>query len=88
MATPRLLVVVLTTLLTAAVAQAAEPPALARARTLYNAADYDGAIAAAATARRQPAAADASSLVLARAHLERFRRRHSNRSVVATGKFV
>ena len=73
MATPRVLVVVFATLLTAAVAQAAEPPALARARTLYNAADYDGAIAAAATARRQPAAADAASLVLARAHLERFR---------------
>ena len=31
----------------AALAEAAEPAALARARTLYNAADYDGAIAAA-----------------------------------------
>ena len=54
---------------------AAEPAALARARTLYNAADYDGAIAAAADARRQPAAADAAALVLARAHLERYRQR-------------
>jgi hypothetical protein len=54
---------------------AAEPAALARARTLYNAADYDGAIAAATDARRQPAAADAAALVLARAHLERYRQR-------------
>lgn len=53
----------------------AEPAALARARTLYNAADYDGAIAAATDARRQPAAADAAALVLARAHLERYRQR-------------
>jgi hypothetical protein len=53
----------------------AEPAALARARTLYNAADYDAAIAAAADARRQPGAADAAALVLARAHLERYRQR-------------
>lgn len=49
--------------------------ALARARTLYNAAEYDAAIVAATEARRQPAAADAASLVLARAHLERYRQR-------------
>ena len=55
-------------------AYAAEPSALARARMLYNAADYDGAIAAAAIARTQPAAADAAALVDARAHLERYRR--------------
>jgi len=54
---------------------AAEPASLARARTLYNEADYDGAIAAAADARRQAASADAASLVLARAHLERYRQR-------------
>lgn len=54
--------------------ESAEPPSLARARTLYNAADYDGAIAAASDARKQPAAADAAALVLARAHLERYRR--------------
>jgi hypothetical protein len=59
----------------AAPIRAAEPAALARARTLYNAADYDGAIAAAAEARRQPSAADAAALVLARAHLERYRQR-------------
>jgi len=54
-------------------AYGAEPSALARARTLYNAADYDGAIAEAATARMQPTTADAAALVEARAHLERFR---------------
>jgi hypothetical protein len=54
---------------------AAEPAALARARTLYNAADYDGAIVAASEARRQPEAADAAALVLARSYLERYRQR-------------
>lgn len=56
---------------------AAEPPALIRARSLYNAADYDGAIAAAATvvaSPTQPGAAEAAALVSARAHLERYRR--------------
>jgi hypothetical protein len=53
-------------------ASAAEHPALARARMLYNAADYDGAIESAATARAQPASADAAALVAARSHLERF----------------
>jgi hypothetical protein len=54
-------------------AVAAEPPALVRARTLYNAGSYDAAIDAATTARRDPTGADAAALVLARAHLERFR---------------
>ena len=54
-------------------AAAAEPPALARARTLYNAGSYDAAIDAASVARRDPQAGDAAALVLARAHLERFR---------------
>lgn len=53
---------------------AAEPSALARARVLYNSADYDGAIAAAALARMQPMTADAGALVEGRAHLERYRR--------------
>ena len=44
-------------------AQAAEPPALAKARTLYNAANYEGAIDAAGSARRQPMWADAAALV-------------------------
>ena len=52
---------------------AAEHPALAQARALYNAGDYDGAIAAAGTARTDPASADAAALVTGRAHLERFR---------------
>ena len=54
-------------------AHAAEPSPLAQARMLYNAADYDGAIAAAVIARTQPATADAAALVEARAHLERYR---------------
>jgi len=61
-------------LLACSSAYAAEPSALARARMLYNAADYDGAIAAAAIARTQAAAVDAAALVEARAHLERYRR--------------
>jgi len=54
-------------------AAAAEPAALARARALYNAGSYDAAIDAASTVRRDPQAGDAAALVLARAHLERFR---------------
>ncbi|MBI4264068.1 MAG: hypothetical protein HY657_06820 [Acidobacteria bacterium] len=54
-------------------AWAAEHPALAKARALYNAADYDGAIAAAAVARSDPMSADAAALVVGRAHLERYR---------------
>jgi hypothetical protein len=56
-------------------ASAAEHPSLAKARALYNAGDFDGAILAAAVSRRVPDAADASSLVSARAHLERYRQR-------------
>ena len=55
------------------VAAAAEPAELARARALYNAGSYDAAIDAASAARRDPKAEDAAALVLARAHLERFR---------------
>jgi hypothetical protein len=58
----------------AASAHAAEPPALARARTLYNAGDFDNAVTEAAAARRQPGAADAAAVIEARAHLERYRR--------------
>lgn len=54
---------------------AAEHPSLAQARTLHNAADYDGAIAAAAVARADPAWTDAAALVAARSHLERYRLR-------------
>ncbi len=58
-------------LLACSAAYAADPPPLARARMLYNALDYDGAIAAAAIARMQPTTADAAALVEARARLER-----------------
>jgi len=64
-------------------AAAAEPPALAKARALYNAADYDAAIAAAALARALPAAGDAAALVTARAHLERYRLRGDTTDLVA-----
>lgn len=57
-------------------ASAAEPPALARARMLYNAGDYEGAIDSASVARRQPQWADAASLVMARALLERYRQKN------------
>jgi hypothetical protein len=60
--------------LAGAPAWAAEPPALVAARTAYNAGDLDAAIAAATEARQHAESADAASLVLARAHLERFRR--------------
>lgn len=54
-------------------AMAAEPAALAKARARYNAGDFEGAIAAAAVARNVQSAADAAGLVIARAHLERYR---------------
>jgi hypothetical protein len=57
------------------VAHAAEPAPLARARSLYNAGNFDGAIDAAAVARTLPGAADAAALVIARSHLERYRNR-------------
>jgi hypothetical protein len=56
-------------------ASAAEHPSLAKARGLYNAADYDAAIDAASVARADPASAHAAALVVARAHLERHRAR-------------
>jgi len=52
---------------------AAEPPSLAQARVLYNAADYDAAIDAASVAFGDPASVDAATLVAARAYLERYR---------------
>ena len=50
-----------------------QPSPLALARQFYNDQQYDKAIVAASEARRAPAAADAAAVVLARAHLERFR---------------
>jgi len=65
---------------------AAEHPSLAKARALYNAADYDAAIAAASTARADPAAADAAALVAARSHLERYRLRSSDPADLAAAR--
>ena len=48
---------------------------LARARSLYNQRQFDGAIEAALAAQKTPATADAATVVLARAHLERYRER-------------
>jgi hypothetical protein len=56
-------------------AWANEPPALAKARALYNAGDFEGAIDAASVARKDAEWADAAALVVARAHLERYRER-------------
>ncbi len=52
-----------------------EPPALAKARTLYNAGDFEGAIDAASMARKDAEWGDAAALVVARAHLEQYRER-------------
>jgi hypothetical protein len=48
---------------------------LARARLLYNERQFDAAIEAARLARDTPETADAAAVVLARAHLERYRER-------------
>lgn len=56
-------------------AWADEPPALAKARMLYNASDYEGAIESAAVARRDASWADAAALIIARSHLEQYRQR-------------
>jgi hypothetical protein len=67
----------------APIAWAAEPPALAKARALYNSGNYEGAIDAAAIARRQPPWADAAALVIARSHLERYRQNADAKDLVA-----
>lgn len=67
--------VLVATLLAPAPLLAAEPSALARARTAYNAGRFDDAIDAASVARRQPQWADAAALVIARAELERYRQK-------------
>lgn len=48
---------------------------LAKARTLYNQKQFDEAIAVAMQARRQPDVAEKAAIVLARAHLDRYRER-------------
>ena len=64
--------ILLILLCTPAAAQRAE---LAKARALYNQRQFDGAIEAAAVAQKQMVTADAATVVLARAHLERYRER-------------
>jgi len=59
----------------AALPAGAQRAELARARTLYNERQFDGAIEAAGAASKVPATADAAAVVLARAHLERYRER-------------
>jgi hypothetical protein len=56
-------------------AWANEPPALARARALYNAGDFEGAIDTASMARQDAEWADAAALIVARAHLAKYRER-------------
>jgi tetratricopeptide (TPR) repeat protein len=72
---PRWVSAVVLVVFASAPAQGAEPASLARARTLYNEGNYDAAIEAAGEAVKGSIATDAASLVLARAHLERYRQR-------------
>lgn len=62
-------------LITFAIPAAAQRADLAQARTLYNERQFDAAIDAAIAAQKVPATADAATVVLARAHLERYRER-------------
>ena len=64
-------------------ALAAEPPALAKARSLYNEGNYEGAIDAAAVSRRQAGWADVSALVIGRSHLELFNQRADPKDLAA-----
>lgn len=56
-----------------AAAARAQPDPLARARALYNARNFDGALEAADEARRAPVHADSADLIAARAYLEKYR---------------
>jgi hypothetical protein len=64
---------VLALLSAAAVAEAAPPDLVARARLFYNRRQFDAAIETARAAARQPAHVDSAAVVLAHAHLERHR---------------
>jgi hypothetical protein len=66
---------ILAAILAGAPAAEATRADLARARTLYNQRQFDAAIEAATAARDTPATSDAAAIVLARAHLERYRER-------------
>jgi len=69
-------------------AVAAEPPPLAKARALYNAGDYQGAIDAAAMARALPQSADAAALVMARAYIERHRQSEGAEDLAAAREAI
>lgn len=70
----RLLVLTLTmSVAVAAPLLADDRPQLARARSLYNAGDFEGAIAAADEARKLAERTDSADLIAARALLEKFR---------------
>jgi hypothetical protein len=60
-----------------------QPDPLARARTLYNQNDYDGAIAAADEGRLLPGRADDADLIAARAYLERHRQTAADEDLAA-----
>jgi len=60
-----------------------EPAPLAKARVLYNASDYEGAIDSASVVRREVAWADRAALIIARAHLEQYRLRATTEDLVA-----
>ena len=80
----RILVIAWMCLVAAAgAAHAAEPPALAKARALYNEGNYEGAIDAAAVARQQAGFADPASLVIGRSHIELYRQRANARDLEA-----
>jgi hypothetical protein len=81
---PRARIVVVAWLLVcvaAGTARAAEPPALAKARALYNEGNYEGAIDAAAVARRQAGFADPAALVIGRSYIELYRSRADARDL-------
>jgi hypothetical protein len=73
--------VVVALLLSAASPAGAEPPALAKARTLYNAGSYDEAIAQASEVH-VPEWLAAAQLVIARSRLDRYRRNSQDEDLV------
>lgn len=70
----RFSLVVVLSLLMCGLAEAADPPALIKAHSLYNSGDFEGAIQAATPLEQQPATAAAAALLIGRARLEQYRR--------------
>ncbi len=69
----RLILAVLVSLLPCSFVEAADPPSLVQAHSLYNIGDFEGAILAVAALERQPATMDAAALLVGRARLEQYR---------------